>query len=59
MSELRFYCPANGQEIDHGIEFPGTMQSGSVRFEALNVRCPHCGEHHEIKIVDETLTAAA
>ena len=59
MTELRFYCPASGQEIDHGIEAAGSIPSGAVRFEALHVRCPHCGEHHEIKIDDDALNEAA
>jgi phage terminase large subunit GpA-like protein len=58
MSEFRFYCPASGREIDPGIEQAETIQSAGIRFEALHVRCPHCGEHHEIKIGD-ALTAAA
>jgi hypothetical protein len=59
MSELKFCCPISGREIDPGIEHPEVRQSASVRFEALHVRCPHCGNHHEIKIEEAALTAAA
>ena len=56
-----FSCPATGAEIDPGIEGAGADLDGSdaVRFTALHVRCPHCGEHHEIKIEREALTKAA
>jgi phage terminase large subunit GpA-like protein len=30
-----------------------------VRFVALHVRCPHCGEHHEIRIDDAVVHQAA
>jgi hypothetical protein len=54
MSTLIFSCPTTGQEIDHGIEDADANLSGEtgLRFVALNVRCPHCGEHHELKIGD-------
>ncbi len=60
MSALTFSCPTTGQEIDPGLEGAETNQSGDsgLRFVALNVRCPHCGEHHEIKIGDGALEAA-
>jgi hypothetical protein len=52
MSALTFSCPTTGREIDPGIEGAKTDQSadGGLRFVALNVRCPHCGEHHELEI---------
>ena len=54
MGALTFSCPATGREIDPGIDVAGTNPSGEsrLRFVALNVRCPHCGEHHELKIGD-------
>ena len=56
-----FSCPKTGAEIDPGIEGAEAdlAGSGGLRFTALHVRCPHCGEHHEIKIDRETLTEAA
>ena len=49
-----FSCPTTGQEIDPGLEGADMNLSGEsgLRFVALNVRCPHCGEHHELKIGD-------
>jgi phage terminase large subunit GpA-like protein len=56
-----FCCPNTGDEIDPGIEGVEAGQTGTdgVRFAALYVRCPHCGEHHEIKIDDDALIEAA
>jgi phage terminase large subunit GpA-like protein len=61
MSDLVFSCPKTGHEIDPGIEGaePGQQNADGARFVALHVRCPHCGEHHEIKIDDETFNEAA
>jgi hypothetical protein len=59
MRDARFLCPATGRQIDPGIEEPETSQFDAVRFVALHVRCPHCGEHHEIKIGDDALNEAA
>ena len=61
MSALVFRCPTTGREIDPGIEGAEASQSGahSLRFSALHVRCPHCGEHHEIKIEEALLNEAA
>jgi phage terminase large subunit GpA-like protein len=59
MSEFVFSCPITGDAIDPGIEDAETNQAGAIRYTALYVRCPHCGEHHEIKIDDDTLNAAA
>lgn len=59
MSGFIFSCPTTGDEIDPGIEGVHSNQTGAIRFAALYVRCPHCGEHHEFKIDDEALTAAA
>jgi predicted RNA-binding Zn-ribbon protein involved in translation (DUF1610 family) len=56
-----FSCPNTGEKIDPGIECVEADQSAAdgVRFIALHVRCPHCGEHHEIKIDDDVVNAAA
>jgi phage terminase large subunit GpA-like protein len=59
MGDSNFLCPVTGRQIDPGIEEPEAIQSDAVRFVALHVRCPHCGEHHEIKIDDDALNAAA
>lgn len=59
MTALVFRCPHSDQEIDPGIEGVETDQSGGVRFVALHVRCPHCGEHHEIKIDEALVNEAA
>jgi predicted RNA-binding Zn-ribbon protein involved in translation (DUF1610 family) len=59
MSTFAFSCPNTGGAIDPGIEGAQAGQSDDVRFVALHVRCPHCGEHHEIKIDDEALNEAA
>jgi len=59
MSVLLFRCPASGREIDPGIDGETSPGSGGLRFAALHVRCPHCGEHHEIKIEDARMDEAA
>jgi phage terminase large subunit GpA-like protein len=61
MGVFAFSCPQTGLEIDPGIQGVEMGDDGAegVRFAALYVRCPHCGEHHEIKIEDEALTEAA
>jgi predicted RNA-binding Zn-ribbon protein involved in translation (DUF1610 family) len=55
---VRFFCPNTGGEIDPGIEDIEAADA-AARFTALNVRCPHCGDHHEIKIEDAALNEAA
>ncbi len=59
MSAFAFSCPNTGQGIDPGIDAAEASQSTDIRFVALHVRCPHCGEHHEIKIDDELINEAA
>jgi len=61
MTGCVFSCPKTGAEIDPGIEGAeaGVAGSDGVRFAALHVRCPHCGEHHEIKIGADVLDEAA
>jgi predicted RNA-binding Zn-ribbon protein involved in translation (DUF1610 family) len=61
MSSLIFRCPTTGREIDPGIEGAETGQprANGLLFVALHVRCPHCGEHHEIKIDEAVLNEAA
>ncbi len=56
-----FSCPKTGAEIDPGIADVEADPAGSdgIEFAALYVRCPHCGEHHELKIEREALTEAA
>jgi hypothetical protein len=56
-----FSCPKTGAEIDPGIEAAEAdfACSDGARFAALYVRCPHCGEHHEIATAHEALTEAA
>jgi predicted RNA-binding Zn-ribbon protein involved in translation (DUF1610 family) len=59
MSAFSFSCPNTGAAIDPGIDDAEANGSDDIRFVALHVRCPHCGEHHEIKIDDEALNEAA
>jgi Zn finger protein HypA/HybF involved in hydrogenase expression len=58
---LVFCCPNTGEKIDPGIDGAEAGRTGTdvVRFTALHVRCPHCGEHHEIKTGDDALIEAA
>jgi hypothetical protein len=58
MSAFKFCCPKTGQEIDPGIEEVDPA-AATLRFDALYVRCCHCGEHHEIKIAEPALNEAA
>jgi phage terminase large subunit GpA-like protein len=56
-----FSCPKTGLAIDPGIEGAEADLAApdAVRFTALHVRCPHCGEHHELKVEREALNEAA
>jgi phage terminase large subunit GpA-like protein len=56
-----FSCPKTGAAIDPGIEDANADFAGpdGAAFAALYVRCPHCGEHHELKIERDVLTEAA
>jgi phage terminase large subunit GpA-like protein len=58
---FEFSCPNTGGHIDPRIDGAEAARCGleRARFAALYVRCPHCGEHHEIKIDDDALTEAA
>lgn len=61
MEGFAFSCPKTGHQIDPGIEGVEADRGAldTVRFTALYVRCPHCGEHHEIKIQNDALEEAA
>ena len=61
MSDIVFSCPITGREIDPGIDIAEMVghRARDIRFVALHVRCPHCSEHHEIKIGDDALNEAA
>jgi hypothetical protein len=56
-----FSCPKTGAEIDPGIEATEAdfACSDGGRFAALYIRCPQCGDHHEIKIERDALDEAA
>ena len=61
MTASVFSCPNTGAEIDPGIEGAEADLAApdGVRFAALHIRCPHCGEHHTITIEREALNDAA
>jgi hypothetical protein len=61
LSGFSFRCPTTGREIDPGIDCgeSGLRGTDAIRFVALHVRCPHCSEHHEIKIDEDALNKAA
>jgi hypothetical protein len=49
MSSLFFTCPTTHQQAPTGIETD--VQSLRAAWRAtLNVRCPHCGEVHQISV---------
>jgi hypothetical protein len=57
MSSLFFTCPTTHQQAPTGIETD--VQSLRAAWRAtLNVKCPHCGEVHQIS-VRETYTNGA
>ncbi len=45
MSVVLFRCPATGKSIDIGIE-SDQESLNSIRSEATEVSCPHCGDKH-------------
>ena len=55
MGAYVFSCPITGDKIDPGIE----AGMDGIRFAALHVRCPHCSEHHEIRIEETALDEQA
>ncbi|MGB6539136.1 MAG: hypothetical protein WBF58_24605 [Xanthobacteraceae bacterium] len=61
MIELAFSCPITGEKINPGIDDTAAdcADTDGIRFAALHVRCPHCGDHHEIKIGEVALNEAA
>jgi len=49
MASLFFTCPTTHQQAPTGIETD--VQSLRAAWKAtLNVKCPHCGEVHEISV---------
>jgi RNase P subunit RPR2 len=62
MASLRFACPKTNQQVATGVEADVQGLSASWK-ETLKVKCPHCGEVHEISVrdtyINSTLSDAA
>ena len=57
MSSLFFTCPTTHQQAPTGIETD--VQSLRAAWKAtLNVKCPHCGEVHEISVRETYINGA-
>ena len=57
MSSLFFTCPTTRQQAPTGIETD--VQSLRAAWKAtLNVKCPHCGEVHEISVREAYINGA-
>jgi hypothetical protein len=57
MSSLFFTCPTTRQQAPTGIETD--VQSLRAAWKAtLNVKCPHCGEVHEISVRETYINGA-
>ena len=49
-------CPASERIVNSGIIIQQADVSRLARFE-LSVRCPHCGEPHELRVSDTFIDA--
>jgi hypothetical protein len=57
MASLFFTCPITGQQAPTGIETD--VQSLQAAWKAtLNVKCPHCGEVHQISVRETYINGA-
>jgi hypothetical protein len=57
MAPLLFICPKTNQQAPTGIETD--VQSLSASWKAtLIVRCPHCGEIHDISVRETYINGA-
>ena len=57
MASLFFTCPTTHQQAPTGIETD--VQSLRAAWKAtLNVKCPHCGEVHEISVRETYINGA-
>jgi hypothetical protein len=57
MASLRFACPKTNQQVATGVETDVQGLSASWK-ETLKVKCPHCGEVHEISVRDAYINSA-
>jgi hypothetical protein len=57
MPSLRFACPKTNRHVSTGVE---TDVQGLSAFwkETLKVKCPHCGEVHEISVRETYINGA-
>ena len=54
---LLFACPKTHQNVSTGVET--NVQSLSASWKAtLRVKCPHCGEEHEITVREAYINGA-
>src|SRR5262252_4848727 len=53
---LMMRCPASERIVNSGIIIQQADVSRLARFE-LSVRCPHCGEPHELRVSDTFIDA--
>jgi hypothetical protein len=58
MSDLKFTCPATGQEIGSGIETDHDTLRRIQKY-TLEVLCPHCREPHQISVKNGHFDKAA
>jgi hypothetical protein len=49
-------CPINGRAVNSGIFVHSADVPGLARLR-LKVRCPHCGEPHELRVSDTFIDA--
>ena len=57
MGLLLFACPKTYQNVSTGVETD--VQSLSASWKSLlRVKCPHCGEEHEISVRETYINAA-
>jgi hypothetical protein len=56
MSELATICPETGKVFSTGVH-TDALTLAKVWFEVIDVRCPHCGEKHAVKIREAYIDA--
>jgi hypothetical protein len=57
MASLLFACPKTNRQVATGVETDVQGLSASWK-ETLKVKCPHCGEVHEISVRDAYINGA-
>jgi hypothetical protein len=53
---LSFHCPVSARTVSTGI-YTDEHSVARLRTIRLRIRCPHCGDEHDIKVGDTFVSA--